>query len=143
MINLKDYYKESLSQTSSYMQRFFAFLLFTQLNFFLWYIIFAILMNTIEVISFLPLVIGAIIQIIFIVSFLFKGIKAKSATYVSTGLAYLTITVLIYYLLGNLGLWEIMVFIVLGLWNAACGIIILVAGLIRIFMLGVKQDYQK
>ena len=143
MINLKDYYKQSLSQTSSYMQRFLSFLLFTQLNFFLWYIVFAILSNTISVISFVPLTIGAIIQIIFIVSFLFKGIKAKSATYIASGLAYLTITVLIYYLLGNIGLWGFLVFIVLGLWNAACGIIILLSGLIRIFMLGVKQDYQK
>ena len=141
-MSLKDYYKQSLSQTSSYMQRFVSFLLFTQINFFLWYIVFAILVNTVEVISFVPLVIGAIIQLIFLVSFLLKGIKAKSATYVATGSAYLAITVLVYYLLGNLGLWEAMVFILLGLWNAGCGILILLIGLTRVFIFGVKKDYQ-
>jgi len=142
MINIKDYYKKSLAQTSNYMQRFLAFLVFTQLNFFLWYLVFSILMNTISVISFIPLLIGAGIQVFLIFTFLFQGIKARSATYIASGAAYLAISALIYYSLGSVGFWDLMMFIVFGLWNAACGVIILLIGLARIFMLGVKKDYE-
>lgn len=139
---VKGYYKRSTSKTSSYLQRFTAFLLFTQVNVLLWYILFAILLRINETIAPVTVAGGAIVQIFFIISFLFKGIKARAATYILCGISYLIITVIIFKFIGfYLSLDGIVFFSILGLWNGACGAIILVIGLIRTFMLGVKHDY--
>lgn len=93
---MPDYLQNILTNTTNYVQRFLAFLVLTQfLCFFLFvvdrFLVLAGLFKIIPIISLAFFGVGIVLMAIF----LFKAVKARLATFFSTGVAYLMISILL------------------------------------------------
>lgn len=84
------------------------------------------------------------VGIVFLILFLFKGVKAKALSFFSSGITYLVLSILIARAIGTdisytdmsfLGGWSV--------WNMVYSIVILLIGTARTFLLGWVYDYKK
>lgn len=137
--------KIAFAGPTNYIKRFLAFLAFTQLLFLLMYIVIRIFgwLGWFEAIK-ISVIISFGIGLAALLFIFFKGVKAKSLSFFSSGILYLILSIYLAREIGTdisftditfLGGWST--------WNTLYSIIILLIGTFRTFFLGFVYDYRK
>ncbi len=135
-----------LRKSTNFIQRFFAFILLSQLLFLVSYIILRIEVSLNVDFS----IIGStycvfiLFGIILLILVLFKGVKAKAATFFVTSLIYFFLSLYLALITGAFKWYEFMWISFLGswgIWNIIFSVIVLVIGIARTFIKGVSADY--